>query len=181
MFFREGFLHFTTDALADRLRCSKRTLYQIAGSREALFELVIERWLAGVRRAGDGAAERESDPFRAVTAYLHVAVDATREAGSQFVRDLARFPAGHRRLMRHQRLRIQGLERLIERARRTGAFRGIHPKLVADVMLAAVARLVDPDVLATVGLSLSAAFEELYDVFEYGLIGHRSGRGKLKG
>ena len=46
VFLHDGFLHFRTEELARRLHCSKRALYQIAPSREELFELVVERWLA---------------------------------------------------------------------------------------------------------------------------------------
>jgi AcrR family transcriptional regulator len=169
VFLRDGFLHYRTEELARRLHCSKRALYQLAPSRERLFEVVIERWLAKLRRAGVEAASRAVDPLEAVTGYLGAAVVATRDAGSQFVRDLSRSPATYRRLMSHQRERIAGLERLIERGTRTGDFRGVHPKLVAEVMLNAVAQLVDPELLARVGLTMSQAFAELYDIVEHGL------------
>ena len=169
VFLRDGFLHYRTEDLARRLHCSKRALYQVAPSRERLFEVVIERWLAKLRRAGVEADAGAEDPLEAVTGYLGAAVIATRDAGSQFVRDLSRSPATYRRLMSHQRERIAGLERLIERGTRTGDFRGVHPKLVAEVMLNAVAQMVDPELLARVGLTMSQAFAELYDIVEHGL------------
>ncbi len=169
VFLRDGFLHYRTEELARRLHCSKRALYQVAPSRERLFEVVIERWLAKLRLAGVEAAAGAVDPLEAVTGYLGAAVVATRDAGAQFVRDLSRSPATYRRLMSHQRERIAGLERLIERGTRTGDFRGVHPKLVAEVMLNAVAQMVDPELLARVGLTMSQAFAELYDIVEHGL------------
>jgi AcrR family transcriptional regulator len=176
VFLRDGFLHFRTEELARRLHCSKRALYQIAPSREELFELVVERWLAKLRRAGITAAEAAPDPFTAVTDYLGAATVATRDAGAQFVRDLSRFPATYRRLMSHQRERIAGLERLIEDGTARGHFRGVHAKLIAEVMLHAVAQIVDPEVLARVGLTMSQAFAALYDVVEHGLLPANGGR-----
>lgn len=170
VFLREGFLHFRTEELARRLRCSKRALYQIARSREQLFELVVERWLAALRRNGVDAAKRAPDPFTAIADYLGAAVAATRDASAQFVRDLSRLPTTYRRLMDHQRERIAGLERLIEEGTARGHFRGVHAKLIAEVMLNAVAQLVDPEVLARVGLTMSQAFAVLYDVVEHGLV-----------
>jgi AcrR family transcriptional regulator len=169
VFLRDGFLHYRTEELARRLHCSKRALYQIAPSRERLFEIVVERWLAKLRRSGVEAAAGAADPLAAVTGYLGAAVVATRDAGAQFVRDLSRSPTAYRRLMSHQRERIDGLERLIERGTRVGYFRGVHPKLVAEVMLSAVAQMVDPELLARVGLTMSEAFAELYDIVEHGL------------
>src|SRR5437867_8386820 len=170
VFLHDGFLHFRTEELARRLHCSKRALYQIAPSREELFELVVERWLAKLRHAGVAAAEVAPDPFAAVTDYLGAAIVATRDAGAQFVRDLSRFPATYRRLMSHQRERIAGLERLIHEGTARGHFRGVHAKLIAEVMLNAVAQLVDPEVLARVGLTMSEAFAALYDIVEHGLL-----------
>src|SRR5882724_3558000 len=170
LFLREGFLHFRTEELASRLHCSKRALYQIAPSRQQLFERAVERWLSKLRKAGIEAAGRAPDPFAAVTDYLGAAIVATRDASAQFVRDLSRFPATYRRLMSHQRERIAGLERLIEEGTARGDFRGVHAKLIAEVMLNAVAQLVDPEVLARVGLTMSEAFAELYDIVEHGLV-----------
>ncbi len=115
------------------------------------------------------AAAGAADPLAAVTGYLVAAVVATRDAGAQFVRDLSRSPVAYRRLMSHQRERIDGLERLIERGMRVGHFRGVHPKLVAEVMLSVVAQMVDPELLARVGLTMSEAFAELYGIVEHGL------------
>jgi len=170
IFLAEGFLHLATEDLAARLHCSKRTLYQLASSREALFELVIERFLARIREEGEIAARAASDWVAAATDYLNVAVTLTRRAGPQFVNDLARFPAGHRRLMSHQRERIAGLERIVEGGVAAGAFRDVHPKLVAEVLLLAVARMADPAFLFSVDLSMSQAFGELYKIFSYGII-----------
>src|SRR5215510_185885 len=63
VFLHDGFLHFRTEELARRLHCSKRALYQIAPSREELFELVVERWLTKLRHAGAEAAARAADPL----------------------------------------------------------------------------------------------------------------------
>lgn len=165
----EGFLHLRTDDLAKRLRCSKRTLYRLARTREELFELVIERWLNRIREDGLEAIRSAKDAHAAVTGYLNAAVKDTRDASPSFVRDLARFPAGTRRLMLHQKRRIAGLEKLIDEGVRAGVFRGVHARLVAEVLLVAVARIVDPDLLSGCGLTMSQAFGELYDIFEYGL------------
>jgi hypothetical protein len=43
-------------------------------------------------------------------------------------------------------------------------------------MLNAVAQLVDPEVLARVGLTMSQAFAELYDIVEHGLLPRNGGR-----
>lgn len=172
----EGFLHLRTDDLAKRLRCSKRTLYRLARTREELFEIVIEKWLTRIRADGLAAIRSAPDVTAAVAGYLNAAVMDTRDASPTFVRDLARFPAGTRRLMLHQKKRIAGLEKLIEEGVHAGAFRGVHSRLVAEVLLVGVARMVDPDLLSECDLTMSQAFAELYDIFEYGLAPVRGDR-----
>lgn len=166
----EGFLQFRTEDLARRLRCSKQTLYALAPSREELFELIIERLFSRIRERGRIAAEQAPDWISAVAGYLDVAVQATRGASAQFVRDLARFDPARRRLKHHQRLRIAGLEAIVAAGTREGAFGEIHSKLVADFMIHAVARMSDPNVLASCGLTMSQAYAQLYQLFIYGLI-----------
>jgi len=177
LFFEEGFLQFRTEDLARRLRCSKQTLYALAPSREELFELIIERFLSRIRVEGRRAAEEAPDWVSAVARYLDVAVRNTRHASAQFVRDLSRFDPGRRRLRDHQRLRISGLEIIVAAGTKEGAFGEIHSKLVADFMIHAVARMSDPNFLASCGLTMSQAYAELYQLFIYGLI--RGGANRL--
>ena len=180
IFFNEGFLHLSTDELARRLRCSKQTLYSIAPSREALFELIIERFLARLREEGERVVEHAPDWVSAVTGYLDVAVRFSRSASAKWVTDLAHFTPGRRRLARHQRQRITGLARLVAAGMRDGAFDdAVSPQLMAAVLLHAAAMMFDPDFLASCGLSLSQAYAELYHWFINGLM-PRSGTSKTR-
>ena len=52
LFFASGFRTVTVDEIATRLKCSKRTLYEIAPSKQELFVLVIESWLDRIRHQG---------------------------------------------------------------------------------------------------------------------------------
>jgi AcrR family transcriptional regulator len=169
LFFAEGFLHFTMDELARRVHCSKRTLYSIALSREELFTLVIRRFLTRVREEGDAAARNAPETISSVAGYLDAAVRATRTASPQFVRDLDRFEPGRRTLREHQRMRVEGLERLVEVGIGKGECARVHPKLVAEVLIHTVGRMSDPGFLAQCGLTMSEAYAELYYLVLNGL------------
>ena len=144
-----------------------------ASDSDWIFDAIASSAACAAWRSGPSAhGATYSDSSRgssSVTDYLGAAIIATRDAGAQFVRDLSRSPAAYRRLMSHQRERIAGLERLIESGTAQGHFRGVHAKLIAEVMLNAVAQLVDPEVLARVGLTMSQAFAELYDIVEHAI------------
>lgn len=169
LFFEEGFLKFRMDDLAGRLRCSKHTLYALAPSREELFELVIERFLVSVRLEGEIAATRAPDKMSAVTAYLETAVRGTQRNSVQFISDLAEFVPGRRRLRKHQRQRVAGLEKIVAAGVADGSFGRIHPKLVAEVMIHTIGKIVDPRFLAACGLTVSEAYREFYHWMVHGL------------
>lgn len=170
IFYAEGFLHFTMDDLARRVHCSKRSLYSLAPSREDIFELIIEeRLLAKIRRDGEQMARDTADWIGAVAGYLDVAVKATRHVSAQFVRDLNRFPAGRRHLQEHQRIRVLRLEQLLAVGIENHAFAPVHPRLVAEILMNTVARMSDPDFLASCGLTMADAYSELYYIVLHGL------------
>lgn len=170
IFFAEGFLHLTMDDLARHVHCSKRSLYLLAPSREDIFELIIEeRFLARIRRDGEQMASDASDWIAAVAGYLDVAVQASRHLSAQFVRDLNRFPAGRRRLEEHQRMRVSRLEQLVAVGIEEHAFAPVHARLVAEILMNTVARMSDPDFLASCGLTMADAYSELYYIVLHGL------------
>lgn len=170
LFFAEGFLHFTMDEIAERLRCSKKTLYHIAASQDDLLVQVIERYLADIRRDGWAAVERVADPLAAMKAYMDAALRGTQQAGAAFHRDLVRWPRGRACVDRHQRERADGLARLLTAAAPTNGLKPSHAKFLAEVMLAAAQRLMDPDLLSSVNLSVSEGFGIFYRTLEYGLL-----------
>ena len=180
LFLGEGFLHLTTDDIAKRLRCSKTTLYQIAPSREQLFDAVVDRYLSKIRQDGLAIASEAGDAPRAMVGLLGAGVTAGREASWEFVRDMRRHPSSRRRLDRHQRARVTDLEHLIEAGIRRGAFQGFHPRMVAELILAIIARVFEPDLLASVGLSLGEAYDEAYRLVEYGLLPRVAATGRKR-
>lgn len=170
IFFAEGFLHFSTEDLARRLRCSKQTLYVLAKSREDLFALIIERILAGLRTEAQQAVQEAPDRAAGLVSCLQTLRRAAVKVSVRFVEDLNEFPPGQQRLRDHEELMVALLAGLVEAGARDGLFRGIHPRLAAEVMVQAVWRIVDRNLLTQTGLTLSQAFGELHNLCLHGLI-----------
>lgn len=170
LFLADGFLHWTTRQVAERLQCSKTSLYRLAPTREALFRRVVDRYLREFRAEGRRAAEEAGDWNEAVRAFLGAAVVGLRRASQAFIRDMGRFPATRERVREHQRRRMAEIERLLAAGIRAGAFRGFHPRVLAEMLFATVGRLSEPEVMPTLGLSISEAFEEAYRIFERGVL-----------
>ncbi len=91
LFLAEGFAHLTLDDIAARLRCSKGTLYTLAGSKEQLVHAVTVHFF---RRATDDVEQRVSAASGArerITAYLTAVGAALEVASERFMTDLGAF------------------------------------------------------------------------------------------
>ncbi len=177
---RDGFAHLNTAEMVRLLSCSKTSLYRIAPSLESLFRLVVDRLMSSIRVEGRAAAERAGDWYDAVVAFFDAAVPVTKRASVEFFRDVRRLPATRERLERHRHERMADLEALIRAGIDDGAFRGLPPRLLAEMLFATVGRLTEPGVLAGLGMTASEAVAEAYRVFEYGVVPRRGRRGRGK-
>lgn len=168
LFLDEGFRQVTVAELAKRLRCSRRSFYELAPGKEALFLRVFDRYLQRLREAGrrgaDGLPAEE-----AIVAYLAPALEAARKLSTRLMADVQSHPPARTMWERHTRERMAGLQRLIDTCVRTKVFRGVDPYLVAEVMAASLRRIGEPDFLTTSGLSYRDAVRELYALLLRGL------------
>lgn len=172
LFLREGFRDLTIGELARRMRCSRRTLYSLAESKEELFLRVVDRWLRRIRQMGREGAFSHTDPVVRIEAYLDPGVTETRLASGRFSEDIAGYSPARRLLEQHQRTRMQTLRDLVEDGISRGVLRGAHSYLVAEVMMSAVARVKEPDFLEEAGMTMSQAFAEVGHLIRHGLV-HR--------
>jgi len=170
LFLAEGFQHLSMDDLARRLRCSKRTLYEIAPSRDQFIELVIQRSSDRNARACDEAARRAPDWGAALAAYLDSVAESVLAASTQLVRDINSFPPTARLLVRARVQRVEAMKKIVDAGIREGYFGHVDSKLVAEVSLAGLARISDADFLATSRLSWSQALKIFFRLIITGLV-----------
>lgn len=168
LFLEEGFREVTVAELAKRLHCSRRSFYELAPSKEALFLRVFDRYLRRLRDAGNRNAEglRAEE---AIAAYLAPALDAARKLSTRLMADVQSYPPARTMWERHTRERMMGLQALIDDCVRTKVFRGVDPYLVAEVMSASLRRIGEPDFLTKAGLSYRDAVRKLYALLLRGL------------
>ncbi len=166
----DGFLHFNTAMLAQRLHCSKRALYSLAPTHSQLLLFLIGRVLDRTDRYLARVAAAAPDPRTGLTQYMNAIVQASRTASGRFLRDLTAFPPGMRLLQQHQRRTFDRLEQLIRDGIEAGVFNDINPKLVAELIAIAAGRLVDPSFQRKLGLNLAECYEELSLLLDHGLL-----------
>ncbi len=170
MMLREGFRHLTVGEIARRLRCSRRSLYELAPSKHALFTVVLERLLCRIEHAGRAGAAA-TEPFEVrIRAFLEPGIVQLRDASAAFFADIASVPATRRCLEQHQAARGRQLEELLGLGVRAGAFRSIHPAVAVTAMLSAYRAVTNPDFLIATDVSLVEAVREAEDLLLKGLL-----------
>ena len=174
LFLEEGFRDLTVDELAARLKCSKRTLYELAPSKQELFLYIVELWLRRIRHLGWAGALEHDDPEKRIIAYLDPGVTQSRLASRRDLQDMHSYRPALALLESHQRERTGVLRDIVEDGMRRGRFRRLHAVLVAEVFQAAVGRLNEPDFLENAGVSFSDGFSELYELLLNGLFSQSS-------
>jgi len=170
IFFKEGYRRVTVGELAARLHCSRATLYALAPSKADLFVRVLDRVLSRIRHLGRQAAAQRSDVRDRIVGNLLPGMNEMRAASAVFFADVASLPEAREALARHQRTRRDEMGAILEEGIRGGALRGVHTRLVAEVIMVALQRVMDPQVLVENRLSAGEAIGEIEDLFFHGLL-----------
>ncbi|MEO7720360.1 MAG: TetR/AcrR family transcriptional regulator [Pseudolysinimonas sp.] len=165
-----GFAGYTLEQAAMALRCSKSTIYALAGSREQLIRAVV---VAFFRDAAERVEERvalEPDPVRRVRAYLLAVADELRPASAQFMDDVAGFAPAREIYERNTAIAAQRVRELIMDGIQSKAFRDVHAAFIADVVSATMVRIQQRDVARSTGLSDAEAYDDLANLVVNGII-----------
>jgi AcrR family transcriptional regulator len=161
LFLAEGFRGFTLADLAERLHCSKTTLYGLGHSKEQVTVDAVGRFFRDATAAVEAATARETDPAARIVAYLRAVADALRPASPAFIDDLGAHPATRAVYERNTRAAAERVGELISEGTAAGAFRAVSGAFVADTAAAAMERIQTGAVLAATGMHDAEAYDEL--------------------
>jgi AcrR family transcriptional regulator len=134
--FLERGLDVTVGELADRAHCSRRTLYEIAPSKERLFVIALDRMLQRIGRQARDAAARQSSHASALREYMAAAQPQLRQVTPRFAQALESHRAARRVYERHSALARARLTQIVDAGVAAGEFAPHDPSLVAEVLLA---------------------------------------------
>ena len=169
LFLAEGFAHLTLDDIAARLRCSKGTLYTLAGSKEQLVHAVTVHFF---RRATDDVEHRVaqvSGSRERITAYL-TAVGAVLEVASdRFMADLDAFAPARAVYEQNTAIAARRVSELIAEGVVAQEFRDVHAAFAADLAAAMMVRIQQGTVRSTTSLDDAAAYRELAVILTAGI------------
>ncbi len=170
LYLARGFAGFTLEQAAAELRCSKSTIYALAGSREQLVRAVVVSFF---RDAAERVEERLSsviDPVLRVAAYLDAVADELRPASAAFMDDVAAFPPAREIYERNTAIATQRVRELIVDGIDAGVFRDVPSVFIAEVISTIMVRIQRRDFSRNTGLTDSEAYAELAELFVNGII-----------
>lgn len=169
LFLNEGIRDLTIADLAQRMRCSRTRLYEIAPTKEQIFCVVVDRFFRFALEKGRSQAERAADPTSALVDSLAVGVRESARTSVPFLRDVEASDDARHLYDEYQHARTTHFSELIEAGSSLGVFVECNAAVVAEIMFGAALHLRNPAFLARAGLSIDAAFEQFYALLLHGL------------
>ena len=170
IFLTRGFRDLTIEMLAAELKCSKRTFYDIANSKQELFLVVFERFLQRLLEQGIESLQEVSDPAERMVRFMEAGISDALAVSSQAMEDVQSLRPASLMLEAHVRARIDILQQLVKEGVEQGQFRPLHVQLVAECCFAALTVSRDAQKLQAIGVKPAEAIKEIYELFAYGLL-----------
>lgn len=158
----------TIGGLATRLGCSRRTLYELAPSKEQLFLLAVDRIMHRIGHSAIAAIDPQAPASVQLRQYAIASL--IYSFGPDAYDDIAEVPGANRTVGRHYRFATSVIERIVATGVDRGEFRSGNPSVAAVVILASAVHLARPDVLADLGISLEEAVSQMLDLTVAGLL-----------
>jgi AcrR family transcriptional regulator len=166
----DGFRNLAVSDIAARLGCSRRTLYELAPTKDELVLIAIDCVYQRIGHKAQQQLRRIEDPIERVCAFVGAAIAALSSASLDFVEDVESHAGARSVVDAHVRFALACLMDVIEEGISRGTFRAVNVAVAARVFQAAVASTMRPEVLMAVQLSEAEALNELTELILRGLI-----------
>ena len=165
-----GFAGYTLEQAAIVLRCSKSTIYALAGSREQLIRAVVVAFFRGAAERVEEKVAAEPDPVRRIQVYLMAVADELRPASAQFMDDVAGFAPAREIYERNTAIAAERVKQLILDGIENDAFRDVPTAFIAEVVSSVMVRIQRREVSKNTGLSDAEAYADLANLIVNGII-----------
>ncbi|WP_406223846.1 TetR/AcrR family transcriptional regulator [Streptomyces canus] len=165
----EGFTAVTMDELAQRLGCSKATLYSLASTKEQLVLAVTRTFFRDATAEIEQAVQAEPDPRQRIRVYLTGVGTAMRRHCHAFYDDMVGYEPTAQIYRKNSAAAAHRVHELIEEGVQTGVFRALNGHFAAQVVAVTIDAVQSGALLESTGLTAGDAFSELGDLLLDGL------------
>lgn len=167
LFMQNGFASFTITDLVREAGCSRRTLYEIAPSKEQLVLIVLDRRLHRMGRAALHSIDPSAPLSLQIRQYIEGGVGY--QLFAPMVDDLADEAPARRLVDRHYRFVMTVVQKLVRLGIDRGEFAEVDPAVVAAVVTGSSLYFMQSAVSEDTGLDLSALVSGMLDLVLGGL------------
>ncbi len=157
----EGFAGFTLDDLAERLRCSKTTLYQLAASKQELVVAVVKQYFRSAVDEVEARVAAERDAAARVDVYLRAVADRLQPLSPAFMADLQSFAPAAEVYRRNTEAAADRIRTLVGEAIDAGAFRPVNAAFLGEMVAATMFGIQRGELSGRLGMTDSEAYAEL--------------------
>lgn len=164
----EGFTALSMDDLAQRLHCSKATLYSVAGNKEQLVVALTKGFFRQATEQIEQAVADVADPRLRVPAYLSGVGRAMSRCSTQFYADMIGLRSTASIYRTNSAAAARRVQELIAEGVEAGALRSIDGNFAGHLVALAIEG-VQSGVLLQGGLSAGEAYIEMADLLLHGL------------
>lgn len=169
LFVAEGFAHLTLDTIAARLKCSKSTLYTLAGSKEQLVTTATVHFFKRATERVEATVVDVTGPRERIAAYLTAVGEALAVTSDRFMADLDAFAPAREVYERNTRIAALRVQELITDGVAAGDFREVHAAFAADLAATMMVRIQQGGVRAATRLDDANAYRELASILTTGI------------
>jgi AcrR family transcriptional regulator len=165
VFLRDGLRPVRIAGLAAEARCSRRTLYELAASKEELFLVVLDRIMRRIARDGGDAISEEHDPVKRIVAMGTVAADGLGALSPTFMQAVHDYAPAKLLFEHHIAAARTTLEALISDAIEQRRFRPVDGSTMAETILAVVLYFTDGKRADSTSVAPATALALVFDLF----------------
>jgi AcrR family transcriptional regulator len=169
LYLAEGFLAFGMGDLAARLRCSRSSLYGLAGSKEQIIVTAVRRYFRRAEERIEARVAEEPDLGRRLAVSLDAVARELAPASSRFYADLAEYPPAREVYEDNSRRAAQRMYDIVQAGIGGGRLRAVDARFVGEVIAEVMAAIQSGRIEAATGLDDSAACRALGELVYRGL------------
>ena len=167
-FWKEGFARISVDEITTDLAMSKKTFYKYFSSKEDLVQQIMERFMGTVRANVERILLSDKSAVEKLSEVITIIGANASHLTPTFGQDIKkRIPQLWKHIEEFRRQRISEVfARLIKQGIDEGTIRpDMNARVFLMSVLAAIDRIMQPDVLAHESFSVSDALKEILNIF----------------
>ncbi|MFF5243749.1 TetR/AcrR family transcriptional regulator [Streptosporangium sp. NPDC000095] len=169
LFLSEGFSSFGIGDLAERLRCSRTTLYAVAPSKEQIVVAAVRSFFKHTAERIEARVAASDDPARRLVIYLEAVASELQPASARFFADVADFGPANDVYQENTRYAARRVQALVTEGVRAGALRPVHASFVGAVAAEIMGAIQRGTIQSSTGLDAAEAYRQLADLVMTGL------------